>query len=120
MPDIKTFNFESMATITTTAEYVVRAESKAGDQLTMGVWVTTATGSDSAAYATDGAIYWSVDTDVIPRYAYVDFDESKTMNDLLDTGGMSALVLKMTDGAAGATVVVNEEFVMRAIDFRSS
>ena len=120
VPDIKTFNFESMATISTTTEYVVRAESKAGDQLTMGVWATTATGSDTAAYATDGAIYWSVDTDIIPRYAYVDFDESKTMNDLLDTGGMSALVLKMTDGAAGATVVVNEEFVMRAIDFRSS
>ena len=99
---------------------MARVESIAGDQLTMGMWTHATEAAAAAALASDTLTRWSVTTDVIPRYAYIDFDESKTMNDLLDTGGMTALVLKMSDGAAGATVRINEEFVMRSIDFRSS
>ena len=121
VPNVKHMNVDSaLVALSTTAESVIRVEALAGDRLTVGSWLTTATGSDSAANASDIKMYWNVTTDVIPRYAYIDFDESKTMNDLLDTGGMTALVLKMTDGASGGAVRINEEFIMRAIDFRTS
>ena len=119
IPGIKHFDLEHWkVALHTDTEQVLRVEALVGDYMTIGSW-QSATGVP-AAHATDVQIVWSVTTDVIPRYAYIDFDESKTMNDLLDTGGMSALVLKMTDGAAGGAVVVNEEFIMRATDFRSS
>ena len=119
VPDVKRYTADVENALDVTID-MSRVESIAGDQLTMGVWTHATEAAAAAALASDTISRWSVTTDVIPRYAYIDFDESKTMNDLLDTGGMSALYLKMTDGAAGATVVVNEEFVMRAIDFRSS
>lgn len=119
VPDIKNVAYAETGTALTKDTIIhAAAVGIAGDQLTTDVWHSA--DAAAAAYATDSLIYWSVTTDVIPRYTYIDFDESKTMNDLLDTGGMSALVLKMTDGASGGAVVVNEEFVMRAVDFRSS
>lgn len=119
VPGIKHFDLEHWkVALHTDTEQVLRVEALTGDQMTIGSWIT-GTGVP-AADANDREIVWDVITDVIPRVAYIDFDESKTMNDLLDTGGMSALTLKMSDGAAGGTVVINEEFVMRSIDFRSS
>ena len=119
VPDIKDMHFvQTGAALTKTTLLSIAAETVAGDDLVMGVW---ASGDAAAtAYATDYDIYWSVTTDVIPRYAYIDFDESQTMNDLLDLGGMTGLVLKMTDGAAGGSVRVNEEVIIRASDFRST
>ena len=120
IPDIKRVSFTQHSALSDVNVQAIVAETIVGDALTMGLFVPTTSTAVDVAHATDAIIGWSATTDVIPRYAYIDFDESKTMNDLLDTGGMSALVLKMTDGAAGGAVVVNEEFVMRAIDFRSS
>ena len=76
--------------------------------------------SGGAANTTDQDHFWSVVTDVIPRYSYIDFDESRSLDDLLDTGGMTALQLKLTDGASGGAVRINEEMILRAVDFRSS
>lgn len=119
VPDIKQFGINNMAVLGLAPEES-RVESVAGDTLTTGHWKHSTEAAAGAANTTDADHHWHVVTDVIPRYAYIDFDESKTMNDLLDTGGMTALVLKLTNGAAGGTVRVNEEFIMRATDFRSS
>ena len=118
IPDIKTTAFKGDFVLTKTLLIDATPETIIGDDLEMGLWVSGDAAATSLASDTD--IYTSITTDVIPKYAYIDFDESKTMNDLLDTGGMTALVLKMTDGAAGGSVRVNEEFIMRATDFRSS
>ena len=118
VPDIKGFSMTPDAALSDTNCNVYAGEAINGDSITIGMFDSAV--AAQAAVTTDVDVYTSVVTDVIPRYAYIDFDESKTMNDLLDTGGMTALVLKLTDGAAGATVRVNEEMVMRATDFRSS
>jgi hypothetical protein len=122
VPDIKSYSLNHMVVKAAATIYSTGISAIAGDNMTVESWlISENTGPGNAsAYATDTNMYWTVTTDVIPRYAYLDFDESKTMNDLLDTGGMTALVLKLTDGAAGATVRVNEEMVMRATDFRAS
>lgn len=122
VPDIKNYSFQHMYAMAAADIYATGASALAGDQLTAELFeISENTGpGNAAAYATDSNIYWTVTTDVIPKYAWIDFDESKTMNDLLDTGGMTALVLKLSNGAAGGTIRVNEEMVMRAVDFRSS
>ena len=118
VPDISSASFAQQATLADGDNDHYNGASIAGDTITMSAFDSTAT--TEVKLDVDKNIFATITSDVIPRYAYIDFDESKTMNDLLDTGGMSALVLKMTDGAAGAAVVINEEFVMRSIDFRSA
>lgn len=118
VPDIKGFSMTPDEVLSDTNCNVYAGEAIAGDTITAGVFDSAVAAQQ--AVTTDVDVYVGVVTDVIPRYAYIDFDESKTMNDLLDTGGMTALVLKLTDAAASGTIRVNEEMVMRATDFRSS
>lgn len=118
VPKVKSFRVET-ALFTVAAALAVesKVEALAGDQLTLGTWHI---GDTAAAYTTDLANFWRVHTDVIPRYAYIDFDENRSLVDILDTGKLSDLVLTMTNGGAGGTVRINEEHVMQAVQFRAA
>ena len=93
-------------------------ETITGDDLELAIFHSA--DAAAAANAADCDFFASITSNVVPGYLWIDFDESKTMNDLLDTGGMTSLTLKLTDAAAGGAVRVAEEMIMRATDFRSS